>query len=94
MCRMIFPQIPNGEMMSCEVVSVHRARKNTIPLRERLIGVFTHPGSIGSLQAGGWTWVPTTYETQLREGNWNWVTKSQRWHGIGGAVGAGRPQMI
>jgi hypothetical protein len=50
--------------------------------------------SIGSQQAGGWTWVPTTYETQLREGNWDWVTKSQRWHGIGGAVGSGTPQPI
>jgi hypothetical protein len=50
--------------------------------------------SIGSQQAGGWTWVPTTYQTQLRDGNWDWVTRSQRWHGIGGAVGSGTPQMI
>lgn len=50
--------------------------------------------SIGGQQAGGWTWVPTTYQTQLREGNWDWVTKSQRWHGIGGAVGSGTPQAI
>jgi hypothetical protein len=51
--------------------------------------------SIGSQQAGSeWTWVPTTYETQLREGNWDWVTQSQRWHGIGGAVGTGTPQAI
>jgi hypothetical protein len=50
--------------------------------------------SIGSQQAGGWTWVPETYQTQLREGNWDWVTQSQRWHGIGGAVGSGAPQAI
>ena len=50
--------------------------------------------SIGSRQAGGWTWVPTTYQTQLREGNWDWVTRSQRWHGIGGAVGSSTPQPI
>jgi hypothetical protein len=50
--------------------------------------------SIGSQQAGGWTWLPTTYQTQLREGNWDWVTRSQRWHGIGGAVGAGTPREI
>jgi hypothetical protein len=50
--------------------------------------------SIGSQQAGGWTWVPTTYQTQLREGNWDWVTQSQRWHGIGGAVGSSMPQVI
>jgi hypothetical protein len=50
--------------------------------------------SIGAQQAGGWTWLPTTYQTQLRQGNWDWVTRSQRWHGIGGAVGAGTPQAI
>jgi hypothetical protein len=49
--------------------------------------------SIGSQQAGGWTWVPTTYQTQLREGNWDWVTGSQKWHGIGGE-GSGAPQAI
>jgi hypothetical protein len=50
--------------------------------------------SIGSQQAGGWTWVPTTYQTQLREGNWDWVTRSQKWHGIGGEVGSDAPQAI
>jgi hypothetical protein len=50
--------------------------------------------SIGSQQAGGWTWVPTTYQTQLRQGNWDWITQSQRWHGIGGAAGSGTPQAI
>ena len=50
--------------------------------------------SIGGQQAGGWTWVPRTHLTQLREGNWDWVTQSQRWHGIGGAVGSGKPQAI
>lgn len=49
---------------------------------------------IGSQQAGGWTWEPKTYETQLRDGNWDWVTRSQRWHGIGGAVGSGTPRPI
>jgi hypothetical protein len=50
--------------------------------------------TIGAQQAGGWMWVPTTYQTQLRDGNWDWVTRSQRWHGIGGAVGAGTPRAI
>jgi hypothetical protein len=50
--------------------------------------------SIGSQQAGGWTWVPETYRTQLREGNWDWVTRSQLWHGIGGAAGSGVPREI
>ena len=50
--------------------------------------------NIGAQQAGGWTWVPTTYQTQLRDGNWDWVTRSQRWHGIGGPAGSGKPQVI
>ena len=50
--------------------------------------------SIGAQQAAGWTWVPTAYKTQLREGNWDWVTQSQRWHGVGGLVGSGTPQAI
>jgi hypothetical protein len=52
--------------------------------------------SMGPLQQadGRWTWVPTTYQTQLRQGNWDWVTRSQRWHGIGGALGSGTPQRI
>jgi hypothetical protein len=63
------------------------------------IGRFPRTGevtmwSIGAQQAGGWTWVPATYQTQLREGNWDWVTRSQRWHGIGGAVGSGTPRAI
>jgi len=41
-----------------------------------------------------WTWVPTTYQTQLRMGNWDWVTKAQHWHGIGGADGSAQPQPI
>jgi len=50
--------------------------------------------SIGSQQAGGWTWVPTTQDTILRDGNWDWATQSQRWHGIGGTVGSGTPRAI
>jgi hypothetical protein len=43
---------------------------------------------------GNWAWVPTTYQTQLRQGNWDWFTKSQQWHGIGGPAGSGTPQPI
>jgi hypothetical protein len=32
-----------------------------------------------------------TCATVLRNGNWDWYTQSQRWHGIGGPVGAGTP---
>jgi len=49
---------------------------------------------IGSLQAGGWKWVASTNQTILREGNWDWSTRSQKWHGIGGAAGAGTPQTL
>ena len=51
--------------------------------------------SIGGQQtSGGWYWFATTHETILRDGNWDWVTQSQRWHGIGGAVGEGTPKTI
>jgi len=39
-------------------------------------------------------WDPTTVSTIQRDGNWDWVTQSQRWHGIGGAAGSGTPQPI
>jgi hypothetical protein len=32
-----------------------------------------------------WSFVPTTYQTMLREGNFDWYTQKQRWHGIGGS---------
>jgi len=36
--------------------------------------------NIGSEQdPTGWTWVANTYQTQLRQGNWDWVTQSQTW---------------
>jgi hypothetical protein len=56
--------------------------------------------TMGSYQAtvnstGGWSWVNTTINTQLRQGNWDWVTKKQHWYGIGGTTdGAGTPVSI
>ena len=43
-----------------------------------------------------WTFQPTTYQTVLREGNWDWFSQKQRWHGIGGfgATDASSPQPI
>jgi hypothetical protein len=43
-----------------------------------------------------WQWNSTTYQTQLRQGNWDWVTKTQTWLGIGGTQGSpnGSPQTI
>jgi chitodextrinase len=36
---------------------------------------------IGSEQdPNGWTWVANTYQTQLRQGNWDWVTRAQTWY--------------
>jgi hypothetical protein len=45
---------------------------------------------------GNWAWVNSTFQTQLRQGNWDWVTKKQAWDGIGGtgSTGAGTPQPI
>lgn len=34
--------------------------------------------------ASGWVWNANTYQTQLREGNWDWYTQTQKWLGVGG----------
>jgi hypothetical protein len=48
----------------------------------------------GAYQAGG-SYVDTTINTQLRQGNWDWVTKKQHWYGIGRTTdGAGSPATI
>ena len=40
---------------------------------------------IGAMQSPtGWTWEANTIQTVLREGNWDWFTQRQRWHGVGG----------
>ena len=39
---------------------------------------------MGAVQSNPWTFEANTYQTILREGNWDWFTKRQRWHGIGG----------
>jgi len=39
-------------------------------------------------------WVAQTVNTIQRDGNWDWVTGSQRWHGIGGALGSRTPTAI
>jgi hypothetical protein len=50
---------------------------------------------IGAYQAtvnttGNWTFVDSTINTQLRQGNWDWVTGAQHWYGLGGTTdGAG-----
>jgi hypothetical protein len=37
-----------------------------------------------------YTFVDTTINTQLRQGNWDWATAAQHWYGIGGTTdGAG-----
>jgi hypothetical protein len=53
---------------------------------------------MGSYQAtvvstGNWSWVATTYQTQLRQGNWDWSTKTQSWDGIGGTGSGGGPAL-
>jgi hypothetical protein len=51
---------------------------------------------IGQLQTNaGWSFVPTAINTQLRQGNWDWVTQKQHWYGIGGTTdGSGTPASI
>jgi hypothetical protein len=42
--------------------------------------------NIGSLQKpNGWDWVPNTYTTTLRDGNFDWISGKSPWLGIGGA---------
>ena len=42
-----------------------------------------------------WSWIDTTIDTQLRNGNFDWVTKAQHWYGIGGTTdGAVAPMAI
>ena len=42
-----------------------------------------------------WSWIDTTIDTQLRNGNFDWVTKAQHWYGIGGTTdGAVAPMTI
>jgi hypothetical protein len=46
---------------------------------------------------GNWAWVATTYQTQLRQGNWDWVSAKQIWYQnpIGAqGVGNGTAQSI
>jgi hypothetical protein len=47
---------------------------------------------------GTWAWVPTTYQTQLRQGNWDWVSQSQVWYsnpvGATGLTSTGTAQTI
>jgi hypothetical protein len=45
---------------------------------------------------GSWKIQPGAIDTQLRQGNWDWFTKKQRWHGIGGSGDAdtSAPQSI
>jgi hypothetical protein len=49
---------------------------------------------IGSYQAtvnttGNWSFVDTTINTQLRNGNWDWATGAEHWYGTGGTTDGG-----
>jgi hypothetical protein len=65
---------------------------------------FPAPGIVsmwvmGSYQPGGnWSWVTNTYQTILRQGNWDWYTQLQTWYaspiGASGTPGDGTPQTI
>jgi hypothetical protein len=53
-------------------------------------------GAYTASTTGNLSWVANTYQTQLRDGNWDWVTASQTWLGIGGTQASpnGTPQTI
>jgi hypothetical protein len=49
---------------------------------------------IGTYQAtvnstGNWSFVNSTVNTQLRNGNWDWATGTQDWYGLGGTTDGG-----
>jgi hypothetical protein len=44
---------------------------------------------------GNWRFVPTTIDTQTRNGNWDWMAGAQQWYGTGGTTeGAVTPVTI
>ncbi len=50
---------------------------------------------IGAQQTrSGWFWVPDTYTTQQRDGNWDWVSQKQLWYGVGGQTGVAKTQAL
>ena len=34
---------------------------------------------------GPWSYQPNTYKNILRQGNWDWFSSAQKWHGLGGS---------
>jgi hypothetical protein len=63
-------------------------------------GVHVYMWNFGAYQDsnGNWLEETTTYQTMLRQGNWDWVTKSQIWYanpiGATGSTSNGTPQPI
>jgi hypothetical protein len=50
----------------------------------------SYQASVNTPPCNCWSFVDSTINTQLRQGNWDWVTKAQHWYGIGGTTdGAG-----
>jgi hypothetical protein len=45
-----------------------------------------YQASVNTPPCNCWTWVDTTINTQLRNGNWDWVTRAQHWYGLGGTT--------
>jgi hypothetical protein len=55
-----------------------------------------YQASVGDPAINGWSFIDGSYTTQLRQGNWDWVTATQKWLGLGGTYTnpVGSPQSI
>jgi hypothetical protein len=55
----------------------------------------SYQASVNTPPCSCWTFIDTSINTQLRQGNWDWVTNAQHWYGLGGTTnGAGSPVTI
>jgi hypothetical protein len=45
-----------------------------------------YQASVNTPPCNCWSFIDTTIATELRQGNWDWVTRAQHWYGIGGTT--------
>ena len=54
-----------------------------------------YQASVNTAPCNCWTWIDTTVNTELRNGNRDWVIQQQEWFGLGGtSSGSVAPQPI
>src|SRR5262249_28930982 len=82
--QMLLPAYQNGDWQEAAQTAFTFETLNNFPAAG-IVSMWVS-GSDQSHQHidGNWVWVPNTHATILRNGNWDWVTKSQNWLGIGG----------